>query len=433
MRRAITLLVLVTATLVLAPAARAQEARVERLPNGFTVLVRETPLAPVVAASLMVKVGTRWEKPAEGGISNFLHALMVKGTTKRTGGQLADEIAALGGTISASGDVDYSGIKATALARYWRPLLELTAELALTPRLPAEQVDSERDWLLSRIQRRRDGATSRAFDEFYAALYGPHPYGIPQLGTATSLPTLDHAKLVALYKTSYRPERMLLAVAGQVKADEVLAEARRLFGGMTGGGAVLEPTNPAPTPANRRVVIEQPAQQTQIVVGSLAPALDHADHAAVKVLSTILGGGMAGRLFAELRDRDGLAYTAASFYEPTREPGALILYLATAPENATKAEEGLRQQVTRIRTERVSDDELNRAKNYLLGRYEMDRRTSERIAHFLGFYTVEGVGLDYPAKYRRAVEAVTAADVQRVAQGYLAALTTLVLQPPAAR
>jgi zinc protease len=81
----------------------------------------------------------------------------------------------------------------------------------------------------------------------------------------------------------------------------------------------------------------------------------------------------------------------------------------------------------------VSDDELNRAKNYLLGRYEMDRRTSERIAHFLGFYTVEGVGLDYPAKYRRAVEAVTAADVQRVAQGYLAALTTLVLQPPAAR
>jgi len=193
MKRTIALFLVVLATLVAVPAARAQEARVERFDNGFTVLVRETPLAPVVAASLMVKVGTRWEKSAEGGISNFLHALMVKGTTKRTGGQLADEIAALGGTISASGDVDYSGIRATALARYWRPLLELTAELALTPRLPAEQVDGERDWLLSRIQRSRDGATSRAFDEFYAALYGVHPYGIPQLGTTTSLRGIDHA------------------------------------------------------------------------------------------------------------------------------------------------------------------------------------------------------------------------------------------------
>ena len=433
MRRAAALLALLLALLAAAPLAHAQAPRVERFDNGFTVLVRENPLAPVVAVSLMLKVGTRWEQPSEAGISNFLHALMVKGTTKRTGGQLADEIAAMGGTISAAGDVDYSGVRATALARFWRPLLGLTAELALSPRLPAEQVDGERDWLLSRIQRRRDSASSRAFDELYAALYGPHPYSIPALGTAASLPRIDHAALVERYRTYYRPERMVLAVAGQVKADEVLAEARRLFGGVPGGGAVPEPTMPAPAPANRRLVIQQPAQQTQIVVGALAPPMSHADHAAVKVLSTILGGGMAGRLFSELRDRDGLAYTAASFYEPTHGPGALILYLATAPENATKAEEGLRQQIVRIRAERASDDELSRAKNYVLGRHEMDRRTSDRVAHFLALDTIQGVGLEYPQAYRRAVEAVTAADVQRVAQAYLAALTTIVLEPPASR
>lgn len=431
MRRATALLVLAAALLAVVPPARAEAPRTERLANGFTVLVRENPLAPVVAASLMVKVGTRWERSADAGISNFLHAVMVKGTTKRSGAQIAEEIAAMGGTMSASGDVDYSGIRASALARFWRPLLELTAELALAPRLAAEEVSGERDWLLSRIQRRRDSASSRAFDELFAALYGPHPYALPSIGTAASLPRIDHAALVEHYRTYYRPERMVLAVAGQVKADEVLAEARRLFGGAPGGGAVTEPSYPAPVPAGRRLVIPQSAQQTQIVVGALAPPMDHADHAAVKVLSTILGGGMAGRLFAELRDRQGLAYTATSFYEPTHDAGALLLYLGTAPENATKAEEGLRHEVARIRGERVSDDELRRAKNYLLGRYEIDRRTNERIAHFLAFHTTQGVGLDYPEKYRRAVDAVSAADVQRVAQTYLATMTTVVLGPDA--
>jgi predicted Zn-dependent peptidase len=429
MRRA-SLVALAVVIVAAALPAWAQTTRTERLDNGLTVIVRENPLAPVVALSLLTKVGTRWEQPANAGISNFLHAVMVKGTAKRSGAQLAEEIAAMGGKISAAGNVDYSEIKSSALARFWRPLLELTAELALQPKLSPEEVPGERDWLVSRVQRRRDNAPSRVFDELYAALYGPHPYAIPALGTAESLARIDHAALVAHYRTYYRPQRMVLAVSGQVTASEVVAEARRLFGPMPAGGSVADPTLPAPVPAGRRLVIQQPAQQTQIVVGALAPSLDHADHAPVKVLSTVLGGGMAGRLFAELRDRRGLAYTATSFYEPVRDPGALILYLGTAPENAPKAEAGLQEEIERIRRERVGDEELGRAKNYLLGRYEMDRRTNERQAFSLGFYTVEGVGLEYPDRYRRAVEAVTAADVLRVAQTYLTRLTTVVLQPP---
>ena len=431
-RAALVLLALVLLVGAATPVA-AQAPRVERLENGLTVIVRENPLAPVAAISLMVKVGTRWEQPANAGITNFLHAVMVKGTTKRSGSQLAEEIAAMGGKISASGDIDYSEIKCSALARFWRPLLDLTAELALQPKLSADEVAGERDWLQSRVQRRRDNAPSRVFDELFAALYGPHPYAIPSLGTLESLPRIDHAALVAHYRAYYRPERMVLSVSGQVPGDEVVAAARRLFGGMPAGGGAADPALPAPVPAGRRIVIEQAAQQTQIVVGAVAPSMSHADHAAVKVLSTVLGGGMAGRLFAELRDRKGLAYTATSFYESVKEPGAFILYLGTAPENAAKAEEGLRQEIAKIRQERVADDELLRAKNYLLGRYEMDRRTNERQAWYAGFYTVAGVGLDYPVRYRRAVEAVTAADVQRAAQTYLNTLTSVVLQPPASR
>ena len=428
MRRA-ALVLLVLLAVAPAPGFAADAVTRERLPNGFTVIVRENPLAPVVAVSLLVDMGTRLERPEQAGISNFVHAVMVKGTQQRSGAAIAERIAALGGKLSAAGESDYSEIRGTALARFWRDLLGLTAELALEPKLAPEDVPDERDYVLSRVQRRDDSPTSRAFDEFYATLYGAHPYALPPLGTRASLARMDHAAVVAHYRTFYRPERMVLAVSGQVRAPEVLAEARRLFGPMPGGTVTPDPPIPAPAAASRRVVVEAPAQQVQILSGGLAPSMNHADHAAVKVLSTVLGGGMAGRLFAELRDRRGLAYNAASYYDSVREPGALVLYLGTAPDNAARAEEALRGEIERVKREPVSADELARAKGYLLGRYTMDRRTNERQAWYLAFYDLARVGADYPERYRRAVEAVTAADVQRAARRYLAAPTTLVLRP----
>jgi zinc protease len=432
MKRRLLAAVLLIVLAAPAPAVTqsADEVRRTRLPNGLQVIVRHSDVAPVVALSLMVRMGTRWETPETAGLSNFVHAVMVKGTTRRSGSDLAETVAGLGGKLSASGEVDYSEIRASALSRFWRELLGLTAELALEPKLAPEEVDRERAFVLSRVQRRRDNAPSRAFDEFYALLYGPHPYGLPTLGTPESLARFDHAAVVARYRAFYRPDRMVLAVSGQVPVDEVLAEAQRLFGAMPAErSANLDTPHPPPVSAGQRRVIEQAAQQTQILVGGLAPPLDHPDHAAVKVLSTVLGGGMAGRLFVELRDKRALAYTATAFYEPVKEPGALILYLGTTPQTAAQAEQALLAEVTRIKRDPVSEADLTRAKGYLLGRYAMDRRTSERLAWYLAFYDLEAVATDYPERYRAAVQAVTAADVQRVARAYLATPVTVVLGP----
>jgi predicted Zn-dependent peptidase len=427
--RALTGLIAALVVLAVAGPAMAQSTTRQRLDNGLLVLIRENPVAPVVAISLMVEMGTRWEQPDNAGISNFVHSVMVKGTTKRTGGELAEAVAALGGKIGATGDVDYSEIQASALARFWRELLELTAELALSPALLPREVENEREWLLSRVQKRRDSPNNRAFDELYAALYGRHPYALPILGTQETLKRIDHTAIVERYRAYYRPERMKLAISGQVKAADVLPEVRRLFGSMTAGTRAPDPTLPAPVAATHRIVVDQPAQQAQILVAGLAPRISDADFAAVKVLATVLGGGMAGRLFSELRDKQALAYTASAYFDPVHDPGALILYLGTSPDNATRAEEALRKEIERIRSEPVGAEELRRAKGYLLGNYEMDRRTNGRLAWYLSFYEIESVGQGFPDQYRRAVDAVTAADVLRVARAYLTTLTTVLLGP----
>jgi zinc protease len=400
------------------------------LDNGMTVLVRENPLAPVVAVTLLVRTGSRWEEPATAGISNFLHAVMVKGTRQRSGAALAEAVAGIGGKLSAAGDVDYSAIQGTALARFWRDLLGLTAELALEPVLSPDEVEREREWLLSRVQRRRDSPAARAFDELYAALYGPHPYGLPVLGTRESLARIAHADIVAHYRRYYRPERLTLAVSGDVEREAVVAEVARLFGGLPRATAVAaDPPLPSPPPGSRRVVLRQAAQQAQVVTAGLGPPLDHPDHAPAKVLATVLGGGMAGRLFVEIRDRSGLAYAATAFYDALVGPAPIVLYLGTAPETAAAAEAALQREVERVRQEPVSPDELRRAKGYLLGNDAMDRRTNARRAWYLAFYELTGVGRDFSGHYRAAVEAVTAADVLRVARRYLGTTTTVVLEP----
>ena len=132
-RRRLARLALLALAALLVPAGAAAQVTHQKLDNGLTVIVRENPVAPVVAVALLVRMGTRWEQPATAGISNFVHAVMVKGTAKRGGSELAEAVAALGGKISATGEVDYSELRGTALARFWRELLGLTAELALEP------------------------------------------------------------------------------------------------------------------------------------------------------------------------------------------------------------------------------------------------------------------------------------------------------------
>jgi predicted Zn-dependent peptidase len=417
--------------LLIAAPAGAEPLSVTRtkLPNGLIVLVRENPTAPVVAISLMVRMGTRWETPANAGISNLVQVMAVRGTPTRTGIQIVEQADAMGGSIEATGDVDASEIAATALARHWASMLDLVADVALHPTMPEGIVEAVRDFLLRQVRNRGDKPYDVAFDTMTARLFGRHPYAWDPIGLKESLERLDRPALLAHYRRHYVPGGMVLAVSGRVKTAEVLAQARRLFGEMaTAPVPAANPPGP-PAPAAWREVRVVPGAQAQILMGSLAPAMTDADHAAVKVLSTVLGGGMSGRFFSELRDKQGLAYTTGTQYPARVDTSFFLAQLGTAPENVSKAEAALRDQLERIQREPVPPDELRVAKAYVLGNLAMDRRTNARQAWYLAAYEEAGVGYEFLDRYVAAVRAVTAADVQRVAQRYLVGIRTIIVQP----
>ncbi len=402
-----------------------------RLANGLTVLVRENPVAPVVAISLQVKMGNRWETRANAGISNLVQLMLVRGTTRLTGTQIVEAADRMGGSIDATGDVDASEISATALARYWAEILDLVADVALHPSVPQGTFEAVRDFLLRQIRNRGDKPYDVAVDTLTAKIYGPNPYAWDPIGLKESLERIDHDALLAHYRRHYVPGGMVLAVSGQVKSAEVLAQAQRLFGAMPAGSAPVAEPPKAPAPAASRDALTIPGAQAQIVMGRLAPSLTDPDFPAVKVLSSILGGGMAGRFFSDLRDKQGLAYTTATQFASRVDQSFFLALLGTAPANVAKAEAALTGQLERIQREPVSDEELRVGKAYLLGNLEMDRRTNARQAWYLAFYEVAGAGYEFLDRYVARARQVTAAEVQRAAQRYLSPHRAVIVEPPA--
>ncbi len=425
------LLVVGLLVLVLTQATSAQTGNVSRytLPNGLRLLVREDSSAGVAAVSLQSRAGSRFETPETAGITNFLQRTMVRGTAHFTGTRLADAAERLGGNIDASGDIDFAEISARALARNWEALLGLVAEVALTPTLPAAEVDRERRLILSQIQTRGDNPFPLAFDTLLTDLYGPHPYALPNLGHRAVVERLTREELLAHYHALYRADRLVLAVSGRVEHDRVRRAAERLFAKLPGGGTPSTDPAVAPVPSAQRRVMERAAQQAQVLVGYLGPGVGDADYAAVKVMSALLGGGMSGRFFTELRDVQGLAYSLGVMNPARIGPAPIVAYLGTVRASAAAAEAGVIQQLERIRTEGATDDEVARARAYQHGVLAMDRRTNARHAWYLAFYEQAGVGWDFPDRYARALAAVTAVDVTAVARRYLVRPTSVILLP----
>jgi zinc protease len=421
---------LLAALLVLAPAlAAAPQAAAPAggpplavrftLPNGVVVLVAERPVLPIVIVRVSVAAGAVLDPADKAGLANLTAALLPRGTSSRTGPAIDRAIEFVGGSLETDGGRDTSTLALSVLRRDLTLGLDLLADVLLHPVFPADEFERKRAEIQASIRRSEEDPEAVAGRAFRRLIFPAHPYGQPIAGTEESLARLTREEVAGFYAAAYRPQTTVVAVVGAVTVAEMRAALAARLGGWAGAPSRLTPPGrPALGTPARTELIERDLTQATVLLGQATVTRPHPDYFPLLVASQILGGGSSSRLYTRIREERGLAYSVYADYAASRY-GAMIL-IGFQSENA-RVREVLalaREETARLRRERVSDEELARARAYLVGSFPLRMDTNAELAALLLAIEELGLGLDYPTRYRVAIEAVTADDVLRAARTY---------------
>jgi zinc protease len=392
---------------------------VERLPSGVELVVREEHAVPLVAVRAVFQGGLRYETERDNGLSTLVARCLTRGAGKLGAEDLAEELDTLSGSLGGLSGRNTVSLRGEFLSRHFERSFELFASCLTEPTFAEDEVAHERRLLLQDIHTREDKPTSLAFDLFAKTLWKQHPYRLHPHGETASVEGLMAAEVAAYHAAWMRPSQLTLTVVGDVKAEQVIALANRLF--------------PArPTPAQRPPVIPVEAPltgalearrqlakaQSQLVLGFRGVRVTDPWRHALDVLVTVLSG-QGGRLFVELRDKRSLAYSVGAMSLEGVEPGYLAVYMGTSPEKVDEALAGMRTELQRLREERITEAELSRARENLIGNHEIGLQRNGARASLIALDRSYGLGAENFLHFADRVSAVDAAAVQDVAQRIL--------------
>lgn len=395
------------------------ETRKEVLENGLTILIKESRDTPTVSIRAVFLGGTRYETPAKAGIGALFSRMLTRGTEGRSAQKLAGDVESLGGSLEGFSGRNSLGLRAEFLSRFFPQSMELLSDVLLQPSFDPEELEKERTLTLAELRREQDQPSSMVFRLFAETLYRVHPYGLRRLGTVESIRSLGRDDLQRMHRELVQPDNCVLAIVGDVSVEEALRWSRRYLGHWK-GGEFLPPSVPQEPPLREIRVATRPLpkQQTHIVLGFPGTTLNAADRFPLEVLDAVLSG-QGGRLFRELRDRHGLAYSVTSFSQVGLDPGYFGTYIATSPENVEAAIRGLKTELERVTKEEITSEELERAKRYIIGTYEIGQQSHAAQAMTMGLDERYGLGFAFGKRFVRQIEGVTKEEVLQVARKYI--------------
>lgn len=389
------------------------------LDNGVRILVKEHHVVPVMALQAVMLGGLLFENDNNNGITNFLAGLLNRGSDRFSRLELTEAIESLAGSLrgfSGRNSIGLSGAFLTASRT--DNAIDLFLDTLLHPTFPLEEVEKRRREILLAIKNREDELAQIAFDLFYATLFTSHPYRLSILGTEESLHTFAREALVAYYQTLLNPQQLVISVVGDVDTDIIVTQLRRALEPLpVGTHPKLPPPSEPWVGTGRHVRKEVEKQQSHIVLGFRGVSLSHPDRYPLKVLDAVLSR-QGGRLFYEVREQRALAYSVTAFSMEGVAPGVFGIYLGTDPSKVDEATMAARMELARLRTDLISTQELDQAKKYITGSYEISLQSNNSQAEELAFNELYGLGYDNGQRYLNAVNAVTAEDLRRVAQTY---------------
>jgi zinc protease len=404
-----------------AAAVSLKDAKRVELPNGLVLLLFENHRLPIVVAQALVRQVQLREPSDKAGVAALTGALLDEGTPKHSGPEIAELIEGVGGSLSFSA----SGGSVRVLTPHRHLGLELLFECLTQANFPREAFARERERQLSGIDDAEEQPDSRALLAYRKLVYGKHPLGRSSLGTHPTVEALTAEDCAAFHRSVFVPNNTILAVVGDFDSKALVEEITRLTADWKKGDLpkIQTPAVDKPKEFTQKVLSMPDAVQLHFYLGHPGIRRDNADYYKLLVMDYVFGtgSGFTDRLSSRLRDREGLGYTVTGNITNTagEEPGLFTCYIGTEPQNFARVKKEFLEELNRLRDEKPTKDEVEDAKNYLLGNLPFQLATSDRIAEQMLYAERYGLGFGYLDEYRKAVAAVTPEDVQAVARQYL--------------
>jgi len=386
------------------------------LSNGLTVVSHTMPEVETVSLGIWIGAGSRSEQLTEHGVAHFLEHMAFKGTKRRSARQIVEEIEAVGGDLNAATSVDSTGYYARVLPKDMPLALDILSDIILEPRFDGAELARERDVILQEIAASSDSPDDIVYDFISEAAFPDQPVGRTILGTAQSVVGFKRDHLGAYLTTHYHAPNMVLAAAGAVDHNALVAEAERRLAGLSSEGT---PVPQQAVYAGGRRHSAKPFEQTHLMIALEAPAYHQPEYFKSQILAGALGGGMSSRLFQEVRERRGLCYSVYAFSSGLTDSGMFVVHAAGAPEKAHELFSVIRDELERAAADGFDQAELARVKAQmkmgLLAALESSSARAEQLARHILF---RGRVLPTSELVER-IEAVETADLQALLQKVL--------------
>jgi zinc protease len=390
------------------------------LPNGLAVVFVPQNEQPAVSLRLLVRAGSAHDPADKPGVATLTAALLDQGTTTRSASQIADAIDFIGGGLGTFAGADLSFVNVIVMKDSLAQAMDLLQDVAHNPAFAPEELDRQRSQVLSGLKVGYQDPDYVADAVVERLVFGFHPYGRPSSGTPESVGSITREDLVAFHRTWFVPNNSLLAIVGDLKGEEAFAAAERTFGKWEKRDVPATAVGEAPDATRRVIVVDRPnAVQTEIRVGQVALARNHADFLALNVAIKILGGEGGNRLQGVLRSQRGLTYAAEADMDAYKRAGAIVADTDTRTETTAEVLRLTVDEFFRLQRDPVSSGELASAQAYLSGNFPLSIETPDAIAmQVLNALFYELDLKDLP-RFRERVNAITPEDIQRVARTYL--------------
>lgn len=389
------------------------------LPNGLRVITADLPHTEVVTVLVLVGTGSRFETIDINGVSHFLEHLFFKGAERYPDTRAVSEaIDGVGGEFNAFTGKDYTGYYVRLAKDHAALACDVISDMLLHATFKSEEIERERGVILEEINMYEDNPMSKIAEVFESTIFGDQPLGWPIAGPKDVIRRVSRDEIINYRAKTYVPQNMVVTITGPIDHEAGLALAQKYFQFTNAGptpvaAAFISPTSP------RKTIVNKQTEQAHFWLGTRAYDRNHPNRYALKVLRTILGGGMSSRLFLSVRERQGLCYYISANYDDYADTGAFAAYAGVDLQRVNQALRATEQEFDLIRSTKVSEAELHKAKSYLKGKLVMNLEDSENVANMIAhqqlfydrFFTLE--------EQKALIDGVTIDQVQAVAQELL--------------